>query len=77
MEWLERDTLFARAVVDFSGSRRECAMACVPAAEPGDYVVVHAGIAISKVDAEEAARALSEWASLTCDTDDAAERSDA
>jgi len=54
-EWRDRDPLFATAVVDFGGIRRPVSMACVPEAETGDYVLVHAGIAISRVDAEEAA----------------------
>ncbi len=54
-EWRERDPLFATAIVDFGGIRRPVSMACVPEAEAGDYVLVHAGIAISRVDAEEAA----------------------
>jgi hydrogenase expression/formation protein HypC len=35
-------------------------MACVPEASEGDYVIVHAGIAITKIDATEAARVLEE-----------------
>ena len=46
------------ALVDFGGLRRRVCTACVPAAAPGDYVIVHAGIAISQVDAGEAARVL-------------------
>ena len=44
------------AVVEFAGVRREVCLACVPEAEPGDYVVVHAGFAISRIDPAEAAR---------------------
>ena len=33
-------------------------VACVPEATEGDYVMVHAGIAISRVNADEAARVL-------------------
>lgn len=54
VEWLERDTLFARARVEFSGVRRDVSMQCVPDAVAGDYVLVHAGIAISRLDAAEA-----------------------
>ena len=46
----------AWANVEFAGVRRRVCLACVPEAEPGDYVIVHAGIAISKIDAEEAQR---------------------
>lgn len=44
--------------VDFGGIRREVCLDFVPEAEPGDYVVVHVGFALSKVNAEEAARTL-------------------
>lgn len=46
----------AHGVVEFAGIRRSVCLACVPDAVPGDYVIVHAGIAISRVDAEEARR---------------------
>jgi hydrogenase expression/formation protein HypC len=49
---------FASAIVDFGGIRREVSVACVPEAAEGDFVMVHAGIAISRVDADEAARVL-------------------
>ncbi len=54
--WLDRDPLLARGQVEFAGISRECHLACVPEAEIGDYLVVHAGIAISRVDAKEAER---------------------
>jgi hydrogenase expression/formation protein HypC len=60
MEWIDRDPTFARAQVEFEGIRRECHMACVLDAAEGDYVIVHAGIAICKLDADEADRVLSE-----------------
>ena len=44
------------AVVEFAGVRRSVCLACVPEAEPGDYVVVHAGFAISRIDPAAAAR---------------------
>lgn len=40
--------------VDFSGVVREVNLAFVPEAEPGDYVLVHVGVALSRVDEEEA-----------------------
>ena len=45
-------------LVEFAGLPRRVCLACVSEAVPGDYVIVHAGIAISRVDAEEAARVL-------------------
>jgi hydrogenase expression/formation protein HypC len=42
--------------VDFGGILREACMEYVPDASIGEYVLVHVGFAISKVDADEAAR---------------------
>ena len=56
------------ALVEFAGVRRPVCVACVPDVEPGDYVIVHAGIAISRVDAEEAARVLT-WLRESGDED--------
>lgn len=46
----------ATAVVEFAGVRRKVCIACVPESRPGDYVIVHAGIAISRIDPVEAER---------------------
>jgi hydrogenase expression/formation protein HypC len=46
----------ATGLVEFAGIRRRICLACVPEARPGDYVIVHAGIAISTIDAIEAQR---------------------
>lgn len=64
VRWLEREGAFAQAEVEFEGIRRLVHMACVTEAELGDYVVVHAGIAISRIDPIEAERifeTLSQW----------------
>ena len=42
--------------VQFGAITRQVALGFVPDAEVGDYVIVHVGFAISKVDAEEAQR---------------------
>lgn len=60
MEWVDRDPTFAKAKIEFGGVSRVCSMACVPDAEVGEYVVVHAGIAISKIDETAAKLALEE-----------------
>lgn len=62
--WIDRDPTFGRALVEFAGVRRECHMACVPNAEVGDYVVVHAGIAICRLNEQEAERTLQDFASI-------------
>jgi hydrogenase expression/formation protein HypC len=42
--------------VDFGGITREACLEYLPDVKLGDYVLVHVGFAISKVDEEEAAR---------------------
>jgi hydrogenase expression/formation protein HypC len=44
--------------VDFSGITREAWLDLVPETQPGDYVLVHVGFAISRLDEEEARRTL-------------------
>lgn len=41
------------AVVDASGAKREISTELIENLEPGDYVMVHAGIAIAKIQEEE------------------------
>lgn len=64
IRWIDRDPIFARAEVEFEGVRRICHMACVDDAEEGDYVIIHAGIAISRIDSHEAVRLLADLAML-------------
>lgn len=40
--------------VDFGGIRKEVCLAYVPEAREGDYVLVHVGFAISRIDEDEA-----------------------
>jgi hydrogenase expression/formation protein HypC len=42
------------AVVDLRGSRLTVSVLLVPEVEPGDWVLVHAGFAIQRVDATPA-----------------------
>ena len=54
---LYRDGDLAMGTVDFGGVRRDVCLAYVQdEVEIGDYVVVHVGFAISKVDEAEAKR---------------------
>ncbi len=48
------------AVVDFGGVRREVD-ASLEDVSPGDYVLVHAGIVISKISQEEAEETIRLW----------------
>ena len=54
---LHRDGDLAMGTVDFGGVRRDVCLAYVQdEAGIGDYVIVHVGFAISKVDEQEARR---------------------
>lgn len=44
--------------VDFGGVRKEACLAYTPEVRLGDYVIVHVGFAISRVDEEEALKTL-------------------
>lgn len=52
------DPLLRTGRVSFGGMVREVSLACVPEAVVGDYVVVHVGLAISRLDEGEAERVL-------------------
>ena len=58
VEWVNTDPTFASARIEFAGLTRVCSMACVPDAQTGDYVVVHAGIAISRINEAAAKQTL-------------------
>lgn len=58
VERLAENDGLAFSLVEFAGLRRKVCTACVPDAVPGDYVIVHAGLAISRLDADEAERLL-------------------
>ena len=49
------DALSAGGRVDFGGIVKQVNLAYVPEAKSGDYVLVHAGFAISVIDEEQAA----------------------
>ena len=50
------DPLLRAGRVAFGGVVKEVNLSCVPEAGVGDYVIVHVGMAISKVDEDEAAK---------------------
>ena len=52
------DPLSRTGKVSFGGILKEVNLTCVPEAKIGDYVIVHAGLAISVLDEEEASRTL-------------------
>lgn len=55
------DDIARMGKVVFGGITREVSLACLPEAQPGDWVIVHAGMAISLLDRDEAAAALQAW----------------
>ena len=50
--------------VSFGGIVREVSLACVPEVEVGQYVLVHAGMALGTLDEEEANRVFEYLAEL-------------
>jgi hydrogenase expression/formation protein HypC len=52
------------AVVDLAGVRKEISLALVDGVALGDYVIVHVGYALNKLDPDEAARTLALFAEL-------------
>ncbi len=50
----EGDPLLRTGRVSFSGTVQETNLSFVPEARVGDYVIVHVGFAISRLDEEEA-----------------------
>lgn len=58
---------FTAALVEFAGVRRQVSLACVPEAVKGDYVLVHAGVAITRINADEAAKVLAALEELDLD----------
>ena len=55
---LDEEPLSRMGEVSFSGVRKEVSLAFVPEAGVDDYVIVHAGFAISTLNEEEALEAL-------------------
>ena len=53
-----------QALVDVAGVSREISLALVDDVALGDYVIVHVGYALTRLDPEEAARTLALFAEL-------------
>ena len=52
------------AVVDLGGVRKDISLALVDGVQVGDYVIVHVGYALNKLDAEEAEKTLALFAEM-------------
>jgi hydrogenase expression/formation protein HypC len=48
------DETFRQGKVSFGGISRDINLCMVPEAQQGDYVLVHVGVAISRIDEQEA-----------------------
>ena len=57
--------LFRNGTIDFSGVTKEVNLAYVPEADIDDYVIVHAGFALSIVDEQEAQASLQAFSELS------------
>lgn len=52
------------AVVDLGGVRKEISLALLDGVQVGDYVILHVGYALSRLDPEEAEKTLALFAEL-------------
>jgi hydrogenase expression/formation protein HypC len=52
------------AVIDLGGVRKEISLALVEDVAPGDFVIVHVGYALQKLDPQEAEKTLALFAGL-------------
>lgn len=60
----EDDPLARMGTIDFSGIHKDISLAYLPEAQVNDYVIVHAGFAISIIDQEEAQASLKAFQEL-------------
>jgi hydrogenase expression/formation protein HypC len=61
------------ATVDFGGVTKDVCLAFAPEVEVGDYVIVHAGFAITKVDEAAALDSLQLFAAMSAFEPDASD----
>ena len=61
---VDNDALMRTGMVDFSGVQKEISLAYVPEATIGDYVIVHAGFALSRLDEADAMASLQAFEDL-------------
>ena len=54
----EDESIDRSGLVDFDGACKMVCLGLVPEADVGDYVIVHAGFAISRLDPDEASQSL-------------------
>jgi len=63
------DPLTRMGKIDFSGVQKQASLAYVPEVQVGDYVILHVGYAIGKLDTDEALRTLELFGELSASQD--------
>lgn len=63
---------FDMGIVELGGVRKEISLALLDSVEVGDYVIVHVGYALSRLDPEEAALTLALFAEMSETVNDGA-----
>jgi len=58
LEIIEDDPILRTGKVSFGGIIKDVSLVFTPEANPGDYVIVHAGIALNTLDETEAMNTL-------------------
>ncbi|MGA3085304.1 MAG: HypC/HybG/HupF family hydrogenase formation chaperone [Thermodesulfobacteriota bacterium] len=62
------------AVVEYEGNRQEVRLDVIDyQPEVGDYVIIHAGFAIHRIDEEEAKESLRYWKEMMAQADEASQ----
>jgi hydrogenase expression/formation protein HypC len=59
VEIISEGQILPEALVDFNGIKKKINVACISELIIGEYVVVHAGVAIQKINESEAAKLIS------------------
>ncbi len=62
---VEKLTTDNHAIVNLSGIRKTVSLALVENIQPGDYVIVHVGFALQRLDPAEAERTLAFFAEMS------------
>ncbi|WP_293005469.1 HypC/HybG/HupF family hydrogenase formation chaperone [Nitrosomonas sp.] len=63
--YVEQLTANNHALVNISGIRKEISLALVEDIVPGDYIILHAGFALQKLDPAEAELTLAMFAEIS------------
>ena len=61
-----------QAIVDLAGVRKQISLALVEGIQVGDFVIVHVGYALARLDPDEAQRTLQTFAEAGLGSEDAA-----